>query len=540
MSKITRILLKKELFEIFRGWFFDQRKNKARSAFSTVLMIITYIVLMVGVLGFVFGMMAHSLCGVLVSFGFDWLYFVIMGLTGTVMGAFGSVFSTYSGLYLSKDNQLLLAMPIPVSSLLTAKLSGVYILGLMYSAIVTVPFIIVYFLTVQITPIALLFSLLMLLMVSLVVMILCCLLGFIVAKISQKFTNRSFTKLFITLLFLGLYYYFYFNAKTLLNEFLQNYMIYGEAIRGKAYPLYLFGKACTGDGMSALIVSAVILALTAITVYILIKSFTGIVTATNKTARVKYKEKLVARKSAQSALLRKEFARFTSSANYMLNCGFGTVFMFIGIGALIFFGADLIKEMPFAEDEATVFLTVFACLIICMLGSMNDMVVPSVSLEGKHLWIVQSLPVSPLSVIHAKMKVQLIITLPPVLLLSVTAGLVLNCTPLSFVFLIGLPVVFIIANTCLGMFLALIRVNLNWTNEIYVIKQGLTILIAIFAGSLINVGLMFLFMLPDWFFNSSPEGAYTYLALCTVLYALMAVIFYGWVKKKGTKVLMEL
>ena len=540
MSKITRILLKKELFEIFRGWFFDQRKNKARSAFSTVLMIITYIVLMVGVLGFVFGMMAHSLCGVLVSFGFDWLYFVIMGLTGTVMGAFGSVFSTYSGLYLSKDNQLLLAMPIPVSSLLTAKLSGVYILGLMYSAIVTVPFIIVYFLTVQITPIALLFSLLMLLMVSLVVMILCCLLGFIVAKISQKFTNRSFTKLFITLLFLGLYYYFYFNAKTLLNEFLQNYMIYGEAIRGKAYPLYLFGKACTGDGMSALIVSAVILALTAITVYILIKSFTGIVTATNKTARVKYKEKLVARKSAQSALLRKEFARFTSSANYMLNCGFGTVFMFIGIGALIFFGADLIKEMPFAEDEATVFLTVFACLIICMLGSMNDMVVPSVSLEGKHLWIVQSLPVSPLSVIHAKMKVQLIITLPPVLLLSVTAGLVLNCTPLSFVFLIGLPVVFIIANTCMGMFLALIRVNLNWTNEIYVIKQGLTILIAIFAGSLINVGLMFLFMLPDWFFNSSPEGAYTYLALCTVLYALMAVIFYGWVKKKGTKVLMEL
>ena len=540
MSKITRILLKKELFEIFRGWFFDQRKNKARSAFSTVLMIITYIVLMVGVLGFVFGMMAHSLCGVLVSFGFDWLYFVIMGLTGTVMGAFGSVFSTYSGLYLSKDNQLLLAMPIPVSSLLTAKLSGVYILGLMYSAIVTVPFIIVYFLTVQITPIALLFSLLMLLMVSLVVMILCCLLGFIVAKISQKFTNRSFTKLFITLLFLGLYYYFYFNAKTLLNEFLQNYMIYGEAIRGKAYPLYLFGKACTGDGMSALIVSAVILALTAITVYILIKSFTGIVTATNKTARVKYKEKLVARKSAQSALLRKEFARFTSSANYMLNCGFGTVFMFIGIGALIFFGADLIKEMPFAEDEATVFLTVFACLIICMLGSMNDMVVPSVSLEGKHLWIVQSLPVSPLSVIHAKMKVQLIITLPPVLLLSVTAGLVLNCTPLSFVFLIGLPVVFIIANTCLGMFLALIRVNLNWTNEIYVIKQGLTILIAIFAGSLINVGLMFLFMLPDWFFNSSPEGAYTYLALCTVLYLIIAILFYTWVKKKGTKVLMEL
>ena len=29
---------------------------------------------------------------------------------------------------------------------------------------------------------------------------------------------------------------------------------------------------------------------------------------------------------------------------------------------------------------------------ICMVASMNDMVVPSVSLEGKSIWIAQSLP----------------------------------------------------------------------------------------------------------------------------------------------------
>ena len=31
-----------------------------------------------------------------------------------VLGAFGSVFNTYSSLYLAKDNDLLLSMPIPV------------------------------------------------------------------------------------------------------------------------------------------------------------------------------------------------------------------------------------------------------------------------------------------------------------------------------------------------------------------------------------------------------------------------------------------
>ena len=35
------------------------------------------------------------------------LYFLIMGMIAIALGTFGSVFNTYSGLYLSKDNDLL-------------------------------------------------------------------------------------------------------------------------------------------------------------------------------------------------------------------------------------------------------------------------------------------------------------------------------------------------------------------------------------------------------------------------------------------------
>ena len=49
--------------------------------------------------------------------------------------AFGSIFNTYAGLYLPKDNDLLLSMPVPVSSLVAARLSGVYLMGLMLSLI---------------------------------------------------------------------------------------------------------------------------------------------------------------------------------------------------------------------------------------------------------------------------------------------------------------------------------------------------------------------------------------------------------------------
>ena len=55
-----------------------------------------------------------------------WLYFTLMGLVAIFLGAFGSVFNTYSSLYLAKDNDLLLSLPIPVRVIIASRLlSGV-------------------------------------------------------------------------------------------------------------------------------------------------------------------------------------------------------------------------------------------------------------------------------------------------------------------------------------------------------------------------------------------------------------------------------
>ena len=45
-------------------------------------------------------------------------------------------FNTFSTLYQAKDNDLLFAMPITERSVLTARLSGVYAMGLMYELFV--------------------------------------------------------------------------------------------------------------------------------------------------------------------------------------------------------------------------------------------------------------------------------------------------------------------------------------------------------------------------------------------------------------------
>ena len=49
------------------------------------------------------------------------------------------MFNTYAGLYAAKDNDLLLSLPIPVRTLMASRLLGVYLMGLMYAAVVIVP-----------------------------------------------------------------------------------------------------------------------------------------------------------------------------------------------------------------------------------------------------------------------------------------------------------------------------------------------------------------------------------------------------------------
>lgn len=144
---MLKLLVKKQLSEIFRVYFYDSKKNKARSKVSTIMFMLWFAVIMIGVLGGIFTMLSRKLCAPMAALDMGWMYFALMGLLAILLGTFGSVFNTFSGLYLAKDNDLLLSMPIPVSAIVASRLVSVYIMGLMYSAVVIIPAWIVYMVT---------------------------------------------------------------------------------------------------------------------------------------------------------------------------------------------------------------------------------------------------------------------------------------------------------------------------------------------------------------------------------------------------------
>jgi ABC-2 type transport system permease protein len=168
--------------------------------------------------------------------------------------------------------------------------------------------------------------------------------------------------------------------------------------------------------------------------------------------------------------------------------------------------------------------------MICMMTSMIDMAVPSVSLEGKSIWIPQSLPVAAKTVLRAKASVQLILAGVPAAF-AIIASMIFVNAPLVVKALCVLTVLtFVFFSTMFGMYLGLRMANLHWVNELSVIKQNGSVMIIIFGTWIISLA-----MAGVWLFIAYEIGAAAYLAILCVLFGAAGLFFLHWLDTKGAE-----
>ena len=530
---MLKTLVKKQLMEIFRSYFYNAKTNQKRSKNAVVGYIVLFAFVMIVIIGGMFTVMSLALCVPLAQVGMSWLYFAIMSLMATFLGAFGSVFNTYAGLYAAKDNDLLLSLPIPVRTLMASRLLGVYLMGLMYAAVVIVPAVIVYWMRVSAAPMAILGGVLLTVLISAFVLTLSCALGWLVAKVSRKLKRKNFITVIISLAGIAVYYFFVFKAQTAMEALIANAALYGEKIKGvlqdvgyglcdnvEHADLILF-NTCAGREHAEQRVFGNVGAL-------------KLSPATGASERAVYREKTAKRQSADAALFKKELARFTASPNYMLNCGLGILLLPVAGVALVIKGGELLPLLQMAFGNRGGCVEVLLCTGVCTIAAMNDMATPSVSLEGKNLWLAQSLPVTPWQVLRAKLKVQLALTAIPALVPLACMVLVLPLTPaLPLIFVTALS--YIVFSACLGLTLGVMRANLTWTNELAPVKQSLAVAIAMFGGWAYALLLAWLYLLLGW-----RIGAAVYLALVSAATIAAALALLKWLKTKGAQRLAAL
>ena len=534
---MLKALLKKQFLEMNSFYFRDRKTGKARSKTKALLYIGLFALLM-AILGAVFFFLAWQVADAMVPAGLDWLFFALAGMVSIVMGVFGGVFNTYAGLYHAKDNEMLLAMPIPPSRILISRLVSVYAMGLMYEAMVFLPSIIAYWVVAPVTALSVICPILVMLLLGFFVLTLTCALGWVVALISSKLKNKSFITVILSLAFLAAYYTVFSKFSQYVETLLTHMNEVGDVVRAKLFPFYHMGLASTGKPLSLLITAAIVLALLALTVLILSRSFVKIATANRGMKKKAYRIGAMKASGAKRALLYKERKRFTSSPTYMLNCGMGlvllpaaAVFVLIKVAG----SRSGIAELMDALAEYTVLVPVFLTAIVCMGLSMICVSAPSISLEGKNLWIVQTMPVSMWDVIMAKLEFHVLLSVLPGIFCVVLSGWMFSLGAETILLMALTALAFICLMAECGLTMNLLRPNLTWTNETVVVKQGMSVFVALFGGWAVSIVIG-----GGYYFLYKTLNPQTYLALVIAALLIADALLLRWLKNRGARILKNL
>ena len=240
-------------------------------------------------------------------------------------------------------------------------------------------------------------------------------------------------------------------------------------------------------------------------------------------SRVNYKMGELKTSSPLKALYIKELKRYFSSPLYVLNTGFGIVMLTLAAFAGIFVDLRKVLGGPQATDALLNSGPLF--LSFCIIMSCTTMA--SMSLEGKNLWIIKSLPVPPKTIYLSKIAVNLTI-ISPAVFDAILIGIVLKMGFLQTLFMVLVTMVCAVFISCYGLVINLLLPNFNWTTEVVVIKQSAASLVTIFSGFLV-IGLQFLLL---FFLPNATLGYLSYILVMVIIDFVLYRILMSYGKKR--------
>jgi ABC-2 type transport system permease protein len=194
-------------------------------------------------------------------------------------------------------------------------------------------------------------------------------------------------------------------------------------------------------------------------------------------------------------LLVKEWHRFIGTSIYFINTGFGLILLFGATLVALFF--------PILVNEVVTVLALIGIhpvwLIFGIVGfSLSTVYTPAVSLslEGKNLATLKTLPIPALTIFKAKIAFNLWLTLPVVFFTTMIATSIFSLAWTESILLLVMLILFAALLSIFFFYLNLLFPRFDYHHEVEVVKQSLAALLAVFGGFAWMGLLMWLVLFP--------------------------------------------
>ena len=357
-----------------------------------------------------------------------------------------------------------------------------------------------------------------------------CFFGWLIGLLTARMRRKNLFSVALSLLFLAAYLLLYTRVNAAIQAILRNSQAVAEAVRGFLYPFYLFGLGMAGEGWALGLFLAGTAAVFALVCWVLSRTFIRIATAPRRVARRAWRVEELRAGSAGGALVKKELGRFFGSSVYLLNAGIGALLMLIAAAFLVVKGRDVEVLADQLGGLTPDLLPALAVVALCFLAGEVDLSTSSISLEGKTLWLMKSLPLAPWEIFRAKLLAHLVVCLPPLLLCEVAAIWALRPAPAMGVLLVVTPLAFAVCKAAAGLAINLRLPKLDWDNEAQPVKQSAASMIAVLGA----MGVTAVLAVPC-FVLAGRLHLTVYFSAWTAALLLAAALCLLWLKKRGAE-----
>ena len=351
-----------------------------------------------------------ALATVLKPMGYLDLILIVAVLFSCILSFITSIYKAQGTLFSSKDYDLLMALPIRNSTILTSKILSLMSINYIGTALVIVPASIVYFIyNGSLSWIFFIILIIGLIFIPMIPIISASIIAVAITFVSSRFKHKNIVTTVVGMIAFLLIMILSMNSQNYINEFKTK----------KSYDFTL-KEALVNYDIFALI-KFILISIVPFLIFILVFSKTfkvinGKLSESYKKAN--YKVSKLEASSVIKSLITQELRRYFATPIYVMNTAFGMVLLVAASIATLFVSKETLVEFlgyPEIANMIPVEILVFLVFTIGLSCTTNS----SISLEGNRLWILKSLPIEPNDIFKGKIITNLIITIPASIIANV-------------------------------------------------------------------------------------------------------------------------
>lgn len=464
----------------------------------------------------------------------------LMMAATSVLVLMTTIFKVKGTIFAFKDYDLVMSLPVSTRGIVASRLLLLYVINMVFVSIIMIPTTLVYGIMANPRLEFYIISLIALFFIPLVPIALASILGTFVAYLSSRFRHKNLLNIIYSIIMV--LFIMFFSA--FIGDGGQELVDISRLLTNQVNDLYPLASLYTKAAISYDILSLIIFIGISVVIFILYSLVVGRsfkwLNSKMLTGASGIKFKMGEQKvsSPLAALYKKEMKRFFTTPVYVLNTGFGVILATLGIIALLVIESPIGEYLNISFDigqymsvpELGGAIGVFGPLMISFFIMLTSTTSASISLEGKNIWILKSLPVSEKTIFFSKLGVNITVLAPLIIDIFILL-LILKVDYIIGLIMIIIGILSMIFVSTFGLLINTILPNFNWTTETVVVKQSASTLVSMLGGILL-MGIQYLLLA---FVQGEIVAHIIYMGLLIVVNVIIysALMSYGARKFRG-------